>query len=61
MSNTVFENQKNRINYSECSILIFQLWHFPPIFVFSKMTCLVTLFGQKLQIFKKSPKRTFTN
>ena len=28
-----------------------QVWHFPQIFVMLKMTCLVTLFDQKLQFF----------
>ena len=30
--------------------------HFPPIFVLLKLTCLVTLFDRKLQVFKNSPK-----
>ena len=30
-------------------------WHFPPIFVLLKLTCLVTLFDRKLQVFKNSP------
>ena len=33
-------------------------WHFLPIFVLSKLTCLVTLFDRKLQVFKSSPKWT---
>ena len=41
---------------SKCPIWIFQLWHFPPIFVISKVTCLVTLFDRKIQVFKNSPK-----
>ena len=45
-------------NPPKSRILIFQLWHFPPIFVFLKVTCLVTLFDRKLQVFKKSPKLT---
>ena len=32
--------------------------HFPPIFVLLKLTCLVTLFDCKLQVFKNSPKWT---
>ena len=32
--------------------------HFPPIFVLIKMTCLVTLFDRKLQVFENSPKWT---
>ena len=39
-------------NYSKCPIWIFEFWHFPPFFVLSKVTCLVTLFGRKLQDFK---------
>ena len=39
-------------NFPKCLVWIFQLWHFPPIFVLSKLTCLVTLFDHKLQIFK---------
>ena len=35
---TVFEN------HPKCLIWIFQFWHFPPIFVLLKLTCLVTLF-----------------
>ena len=30
----------------------FQFWHFPPIFVLLKVTCLVTLFDRKLQVVK---------
>ena len=33
----------------------FSFWHFPPIFVLSKLTCLVALFDRKLQVFKNSP------
>ena len=36
----------------------FEFWHFPPIFDLLKLTCLVTLFGHKLQFFKNSPKWT---
>ena len=49
---TLFEN------YSKCRISIFECWHFPPIFVLLKLTCLVTLFDRKLQVFKNSPKWT---
>ena len=31
-------------------ILIFHFWHFPPIFVKTKVTCLVTLFYRKLYV-----------
>ena len=36
----------------------FQFWLFSPFFVLLKVTCLVTLFDRKLQIFKNSPKLT---
>ena len=36
----------------------FEFWHFTPIFVLLKLTCLVTLFDRKLQVFKNSPKLT---
>ena len=45
-------------NYPKCRICIFQFWHFPPIFVRLKVTCLVTLFDCKLQVFKNSSKLT---
>ena len=45
-------------NHSKCRIWIFQLLHFPPIFVLIKLTCLVTLFDRKLQVFKNSLKWT---
>ena len=58
---TVFcESQKKRStlfeNYSKCRIWVYEFWHFPPIFVLLKLTCLVTLFDRKLQVFKNSPK-----
>ena len=34
----------------------FEFWRFSPIFVQLKVTCLVTLFDRKLQVFKNSPK-----
>ena len=49
---TLFEN------YSKRRIWILSFWHFPPIFVLLKLTCLVTLFDRTLQVFKKSPKLT---
>ena len=55
LSRTVFEN------YSKCRILIFEFWHFPPIFVLLKLTCLVTLFDRKLHVFKNSPKWKWTS
>ena len=45
-------------NYSKCRIWIFQFLQFLPIFVLLKLTCLVTLFDRKLQVFKNSPKWT---
>ena len=36
----------------------FKFWHFPPIFVLLKLTCQVTLFDSKIQVFKNSPKWT---
>ena len=48
-SATLFEN------YSKCRIWIFSFWHFPPIFLPLKLTCLVTLFDRKLQVFKNLP------
>ena len=47
---TLFEN------YSKCRICIFEVWPFPSIFVLLKLTCLVTLFDRKLQVFKNLPK-----
>ena len=49
---TLFEN------YSKCPIWIFEIWHFPTIFVLLKLTCLITLFDRKLQVFKDSPNWT---
>ena len=43
-------------NYPKYRIWIFEFWHFQPIFVLSKLICLVTLFDRKLQIFKNSSK-----
>ena len=50
---TMFEN------YPKCLIWVFRLWHFPPIFALLKLTCLVTLFDRKLQIFINSPNWQF--
>ena len=49
---TLFEN------YSKCRNCMFEFWHFPPTFVLLKLTCLVTLFDRKIQVFKNSPKWT---
>ena len=49
-------------NFTHClkiaQNVAFEFWHFPPIFVLLKLTCLVTLFDQKLQVCKNSPKWT---
>ena len=37
---------------------ILEFWHFSQIFGKLKVTCLVTLFGSKLQVCKNSPKST---
>ena len=50
---TLFENSSN------CRIWIFEFWHFPPIFILLKLTCLVTLFDRKLQVFKNLSKLIF--
>ena len=50
---TVFEN------YQKCLIWIFRFWHFPLIFVLLKLTCLVSLFDRKLQVFKNRQNRPF--
>ena len=42
-----------------CRFWVFRLWHFPPIFVILKLTCLVTLFDHKLYIFSKSRQKRF--
>ena len=39
------------------NVAVFKL-HFPPIFVFLKVSNLVTLFDRKLQVFKNSSKLT---
>ena len=49
---TLFENNL------KCCRLIFEFWHFFTNFCPVKLTCLVTLFDCKLQVFKNSPKWT---
>ena len=49
---TLFEN------YPKCRIWIVQFRHFQLILFQLKLTCLVTLFDRKLQVFKISPKCT---
>ena len=41
------------------SHLSFQFWHFLPIFVQLKLTCLVTLFDRKLLVFKNLQNQPF--
>ena len=53
LQSTLFEN------YSKCLIWIYEFWHFPPIFVLVKLTCLATLFDRNLHFFKNSPKEHF--
>ena len=36
--------------------VVLEFWHFSPIFVLLKLTCLVTLFDRKLRVFKNPPK-----
>ena len=45
-------------NHPKGLIQIFEFWHFPQFFVILKLTCLVTLFDRKLQVFKTSSKLT---
>ena len=47
--------EKNSLKMSH---LNFSILAFSPFFVLLKLTCLVTLFDRKLQVFKKSPKWT---
>ena len=49
---------KSLIHLKITQNVAFELWHFPPIFFLLKVTCLVTLFDCKLQVFKNSPKWT---
>ena len=46
-------------NHPKCLIWIFQFGHFPSIFILLKLTCLVTLFDRKLDVFKNSPNWAF--
>ena len=36
--------------------IAFEFWHFPPILVLLKLTCLETLFERQLQVFKNLTK-----
>ena len=40
-------------------LIFFLFWHFPPTFDLLKLTCLVTLFDRKFQVFKNSPNWPF--
>ena len=51
-AHTLFEN------YWKCRIWMYEFWHFSLIFIQLKLTCLVTLFDRKLQVFKNSSKWT---
>ena len=55
----IYSNGKKLKKISKkCFIWIFQFWHFPSILVLLELTCLVTLFDRKLQVFKNFPKCT---
>ena len=65
MRNFLCENSYHTKKHSQClkitqnvALQFFLFWHFPPIFVQLKLTCLVTLFDCKLQVFKNSSKWT---
>ena len=49
LSSTIFPSTTLFENYQKCRICIFQFWPFPPFM----LTCLVTPFDRKLQVFKK--------
>ena len=51
-------NIASEASYVYIKVSHFEFWHFSLIFVVLKVTCLVTLFSRKLQVFKKSPKLT---
>ena len=56
----IYSNGKKLKKISKkCFIWIFQFWHFPSILVLLELTCLVTLFDRKLQVFKNSPNWVF--
>ena len=50
--------QKQNNDLKITQYVAFEFWHFLPIFVLLKLTCLVTLFDRKLQVFKNSPNWT---
>ena len=52
------QGKKNVLTHCLKISQFFFFWHFSPIFVLFKLTCLVTLFDRKLQIFENSPKWT---
>ena len=51
-------NHQFKVSEKIAQNVTFEFWHFPPIFVLLKLTCLVTLFDRNLHVFKKSPKWT---
>ena len=51
--------KKRTIRTQNVAFEFFNFGIFLPIFVLSELTCLVTLFDRKLQVFEKSPKWTF--
>ena len=53
---TTYLSQSHCLKITQNVAFDFSLWHFPPVFVLSKLTCLVTLFDRKLQYFKNLPK-----
>ena len=46
LKNQSLFNRNSPENYSKCRIWTIELWHFSPIFVLLKVTCLVTLFSE---------------
>ena len=53
-----FKQEHSKKLLKKSHLNFFEFWHFPPIFVLLKLTCLVTLFDRKLQVFKNSLKWT---
>ena len=43
-------------NNLRCRVRVIRFWDFIPIFALLKVTCLVTLFDRKIQVFKNLPK-----
>ena len=55
-SNRLLQTFKIIAHCLKITPIVFEFWHFSPIFVLLKLTRLVTLFDRKLQVFKNSPK-----